>query len=158
MFQYLLYKPINYSHLLNILIHVLKGWKLYREFVHSTPIVKKKQSSHIQTNSVTLKGLNVLLVDDEYFSRTAIIRLLQRGEMNAVAFTDGHKALESLGAAHYDVAIFDYQMPKIDGITLIAKVREHEKSAGKTPMPIMRSFCAYASVVGRQQQGTGGKR
>jgi len=148
MFQYLLHKPINYSHLLNIMTHALKEWDLYCEYGYNAPMIVHKESNKtFSKNDSSFKGLRVLLVDDEYFSRNALMRLLQKKELDVSAYADGNEALEKFITTEYDLAIFDYQMPYMDGITLTTKVREYEIASNNRSMAIIRNVYRVVIVL-----------
>ena len=72
--------------------------------------------------------MNVLLVDD---SRT--IRAIQRnvlkqiGHENVAEAGDGLEALKHLEKERPDLVIVDWNMPNMDGITFVRKLRETDK-------------------------------
>ena len=75
--------------------------------------------------------MNIMLVDDSKTMRNVQRRMLET--MGPVTFTeagDGEEALAIfIGAtAPYDCIIIDWNMPKMDGITLVRNIREHDKS------------------------------
>ncbi len=67
----------------------------------------------------------ILIVDDEdsvaYVFRRALKRL---ADYEVVAVTDSREALEVFNEQHFDLVITDYQMPKMNGITLSKKIRQ----------------------------------
>lgn len=73
--------------------------------------------------------MKILLVDD---SRT--IRNIQKNVLSEIGHTDvaeaadGVEALEKLNADRPDLMLVDWNMPNMDGITLIRKVRENDKT------------------------------
>ncbi|MFQ5489212.1 MAG: response regulator [Phycisphaerae bacterium] len=73
--------------------------------------------------------MNILLVDD---SRT--IRNIQKNTLAAMGYkdvdeaADGVEALAKLAQKRPDLVLVDWNMPNMDGITLIRKVRETDKS------------------------------
>lgn len=73
--------------------------------------------------------MNILLVDD---SRT--IRNIQKNVLKGLGYEDireagdGLEALEQLGVEVPDLMLVDWNMPNMDGITLIRKVRETNKT------------------------------
>jgi CheY-like chemotaxis protein len=85
-------------------------------------------------NPIALKGLRVLLVDDEADARELFtVLLVQRGaKVTAVASSD--EALTVLAETppdeRPDVLLADIGMPETDGYQLIAKVRALERSQG----------------------------
>jgi PAS domain S-box-containing protein len=72
--------------------------------------------------------IRVLLVDDEP-AVLDITRLFIEEEGGIVADTvsNGREAILSLNEGHYDVIVSDYEMPGMDGIKLLTKVREMDK-------------------------------
>ena len=73
--------------------------------------------------------MRILLVDD---SRT--IRNIQKNTLAGMGHTDvleaadGQEALTVLAAQRPDLMLLDWNMPNMDGITLIRKVRETDKA------------------------------
>ena len=73
--------------------------------------------------------MNILLVDD---SRT--IRNIQKNTLKTLGHTDiteaadGIEALACIAKARPDLMLVDWNMPNMDGITLIKKVRETDKA------------------------------
>ena len=76
--------------------------------------------------------MKILLVDD---SRT--IRNIQKNVLNQLGYTDileaedGVQALALFDEHSPDLALVDWNMPKMDGITLVRKIRE---SGNKIPL------------------------
>ncbi len=80
----------------------------------------------------------ILLVDDSKFDRLFAERLLTKQDGWQVSTaTDGTEALEHLGQHRCDLIISDLRMPRMDGLTLLAKVRE---SYPHVPLVIVTSF------------------
>ena len=68
--------------------------------------------------------MRILLAEDERSLSRAIIALLEKNNYSADAVYDGAEALEYLAAENYDAAILDIMMPKMDGLTVLRKLRE----------------------------------
>ncbi len=87
--------------------------------------------------------MKVLLVDD---SRT--IRNLQRnilaklGHTDVVEAADGVEALAQIAAGRPDLVLIDWNMPNMDGITLVRKIRETD-----TQLPLL--MCTTEAEKGR---------
>ena len=65
----------------------------------------------------------ILLVEDEVFISMATSMLLEdEGHVVDVA-SDGAKGLDMAVASPPDIIITDYMMPRLDGLTLIARLR-----------------------------------
>ncbi len=70
-----------------------------------------------------LKGVQVLLVDDEPDVLEMVTLMLERQGARVRAVESANDALEIVGDWHPDVMIFDITMPEIDGHDLLAKIR-----------------------------------
>jgi len=70
------------------------------------------------------KEQRILIVDDEIEIQKMLKRMLKKTSYDAATASDGIAALEELSHQDYDLAIIDLNMPKMDGETLISKIRE----------------------------------
>lgn len=68
--------------------------------------------------------MRLLLAEDEKSLSRAIIAILERNNYSADAVYDGLEALEYIESDTYDGLILDIMMPKMDGITVLKKLRE----------------------------------
>ena len=71
-----------------------------------------------------LKGISVLIVDDESETRELLVEVLSRCGAEVRASSSAHDALEALQTWKADVLISDIGMPGEDGYDLIRKVRK----------------------------------
>ncbi len=76
-----------------------------------------------------LKGIRVLVVDDIVYNRQILIEFLNGWGCITESAVDGEEGLQILNEASskgepYDLAIIDMLMPKMDGATLGAKIKE----------------------------------
>jgi CheY-like chemotaxis protein/HPt (histidine-containing phosphotransfer) domain-containing protein len=77
-----------------------------------------------------LNGLRALIVDDNQTNRTILRHQLTSWGMKPHTAKDGLQALEMLSTAAeedraYDIAILDFQMPEMDGLTLAKEISEN---------------------------------
>jgi CheY-like chemotaxis protein len=81
--------------------------------------------------------LRVLVAEDNATNRMLIRRMLEHGGHRVEMVEDGQAALEVLcgGGSEIDLAILDYNMPRLDGLNAIRRYREHE--AGVLPIPVL---------------------
>jgi len=71
-----------------------------------------------------MAALKVLVVDDSPTMRQLIIFALRRvGDFQLVEASDGLDGLKKLGADKFDLILTDLNMPVMDGLKLIAMVR-----------------------------------
>ena len=67
--------------------------------------------------------MRILLAEDEKPLAKAIVKIFEKNKYSADAAYDGEEALAYLETGNYDVAVLDIMMPKIDGITVLKKIR-----------------------------------
>ncbi len=80
-------------------------------------------SAHPDLVSSKLKGIHVLLVDDDEDTLRLMTAALAQGEAKVTAVSSAEAALETLKSLSPDVLISDIAMPNEDGYQLLAKVR-----------------------------------
>ncbi len=68
--------------------------------------------------------MRLLLAEDEKALSKALVAILERNNYSVDAVYDGQCALDYLEMDHYDAVILDIMMPKVDGLTVLKKVRE----------------------------------
>lgn len=67
--------------------------------------------------------MRILLAEDEAPLAKAILKLLAHSHYSADAVYDGADALAYLTSGHYDAAILDIMMPKLDGVSVLQRIR-----------------------------------
>ena len=76
--------------------------------------------------------MRLLLAEDERSLSRALVTILEKNNYTVDAVYNGEDALEYLQAGSYDAAILDIMMPKMDGITVLKRLRAQEN-----PVPIL---------------------
>lgn len=69
-------------------------------------------------------GLRVLVVEDDAEARQVLTMELARAGYNVFTAGDGMEALGEMTKRHYDVILTDYQMPRVNGLGLLALSQE----------------------------------
>jgi signal transduction histidine kinase len=69
----------------------------------------------------------LLVADDNADMRAHLVRLLER-RFDTVVVADGAAALEAIMADPPDLVLADVMMPRLDGVSLVAALREHERT------------------------------
>lgn len=69
------------------------------------------------------ESMRLLLAEDEKELSDALVAVLKHNNYSVDAVYNGQDALDYLEAQEYDGAILDIMMPKMDGITVLKKVR-----------------------------------
>ncbi len=67
--------------------------------------------------------MRILLAEDERSLSRVLVRIFQKNNYSVDPVYDGEEALAYLQSGNYDVAVLDIMMPKMDGITVLKKVR-----------------------------------
>ncbi len=78
----------------------------------------------------SLRGVHVLVVDDNHTNRVILEQNLVGWSVRATACSGAREALVELSRAaaegdRYELAILDYHMPEMDGLQLARSIREH---------------------------------
>ena len=94
----------------------------------------------------------VLVVDDEPGLRRALTRLLQASGISVRTADDGAMATEILAEESFDVALVDLMMPRMNGLELLAHIRE--RHAG-TQVVLMTAFGDVETAVAAVRAGAG---
>lgn len=108
----------------------------------------------------TLKGLNILLVDDSQVARKQLSDALDSKEVSYTVTTNGQDARDRLVEANeagkpIDILVSDIEMPGLDGYELTFNVRDHKSL--KQPYIILHTSLnsemsvSYATQVGADE-------
>jgi two-component system response regulator HydG len=92
----------------------------------------------------------ILVVDDEASARTGLERLLKQEGYVVDAAPDGEQALKLATEIAPDVIVTDLKMPKMDGLELLTKLREH---GSDVPVIVATAFGDVSSAVGAMRAG-----
>lgn len=68
--------------------------------------------------------MRLLLAEDEKELSNALVTILKHNNYSVDAVYNGQDALDYLEMGLYDGAVLDIMMPKMDGITVLKKIRE----------------------------------
>ncbi|MEW6521277.1 MAG: ATP-binding protein [Thermodesulfobacteriota bacterium] len=71
--------------------------------------------------------LRVLLAEDDEMNQNLIREMLRNLGLDAVLAANGQEALDRLAEADFDLLILDMQMPVLDGMQTIARIRENDR-------------------------------
>src|ERR1700677_3793201 len=74
------------------------------------------------------KGLRILLAEDNRVNQIVATRVGEKMGHSVVVPGNGHLALLLLATQPFDLVLMDVQMPEMDGLTAVGKIRESEQS------------------------------
>ena len=86
-----------------------------------------------------LQGLRVLVAEDDAAGRYLLeVRLREQGCTVGLA-ADGEQVLDMLAAAPWDVILLDAGMPRMDGLTVLERIRTGQSAASRQQAVIVHS-------------------
>jgi len=87
---------------------------------------------HAAASMERLKGVRVLVVEDNEANQEIVSEMLQGKGIAVTCAGNGRIALERLAAdARYDIVLLDLQMPELDGLETVARIRATPALAGQ---------------------------
>ena len=98
------------------------------------------------SDSRPLRGIRVLVVDDNPDVRELISAVLEAAEADVATADSAEHAMEAVRVRRPDVLLCDLHMPGVDGFELIHRLRAWERMAGASaPIPAA-AVSAYAAL------------
>ncbi len=99
-----------------------------------------------------LRGLHVLVVDDNATARDALSAMLQSFSFVVTTASSGQEALDLLRQHSYDMVLMDWKMPDMDGLTTTRRI--HGETNLPAPTVIMVSAFSREEVM-KEAAGAG---
>jgi signal transduction histidine kinase/CheY-like chemotaxis protein len=118
---------------------------VYPEQVETAP---DRPAASAPRRMTSLKGISVLVVDDDMESREVVAASLQSYEAVVTTATSASQAIDVLQREHIDVLLADIAMPGEDGYALIRRLRALNVEAASIPAA---ALTALARDEDRQQ-------
>jgi len=97
-----------------------------------------------------MTGKKVLVVDDEIHIVHVVAIKLRNNGYEVISAQDGTEAFELAVSQKPDIIVTDYQMPTMNGIELVGKLRQNAQT-NKTPV-IMLTARSFVIEDDQQQQ------
>jgi len=102
------------------------------------------------------KNLKFLVVDDFSTMRRIVRNLLKElGFVNVDEAEDGAAALRKLQNGNFDFIVSDWNMPNMDGLTMLQNVRANE-ALRKIPVLMVTAEAKKENIVAAAQAGASG--
>ena len=105
-------------------------------------------SRHAAAGSPALAPFRVLIVDDHAANRQILQLILGQAGAETVTAEHGGEACALFGKARFDLVIMDIQMPVMDGLQAIRRIREMEAAERRPRTPVV-VFTANATEENR---------
>ncbi|WP_417530320.1 response regulator transcription factor [Marinobacter lipolyticus] len=78
--------------------------------------------------------MRILLVEDDHMLANTMLAMLRDEQHTVDWLDDGQQALNALSGEHFDLAILDLTLPRLDGLEVLERVR---KQGMRTPIIIL---------------------
>jgi CheY-like chemotaxis protein len=88
---------------------------------------------------ITVMGKKVLVVEDHHDTSFLLCRLLKMEGYEVEHAIDGMVGFSTATSAHPDLIVTDIQMPRMDGIEMIKRIRGSRPISG-TPIIVMSAY------------------
>jgi signal transduction histidine kinase/ActR/RegA family two-component response regulator len=115
---------------------------------------------HSETAQLTCsagQGLRILVAEDHPVNQKVLHLMLSQLGHEATFVPDGQAAMQHLDSAPFDLLLLDVMMPKIDGLEVLARWREHEMHAGhRTPIVMVTAHAMQGDAEKFLQAGADG--
>jgi two-component system, chemotaxis family, chemotaxis protein CheY len=113
-------------------------------------------NSHLMETLVADKNMKFLVVDDFSTMRRIVRNLLKElGFVNVDEAEDGVMALQKLRGGDFDFVVSDWNMPNMDGLTLLQNIRADE-ALKKIPVLMVTAEAKKENIVAAAQAGASG--
>ncbi|MEA2572665.1 MAG: hypothetical protein QOI24_4666 [Acidobacteriota bacterium] len=97
-------------------------------------------SAAVRAERVSVKGIRVLVVDDEPELRKLIATALRGAGAIVVATAGADEAFAQLSRQRFDVLVCDIAMPEEDGHSLARRVRDRDDESGRIPAIALTAY------------------
>lgn len=105
----------------------------------AAPVQKEEEEEEVALFSVnaTTKRARILVAEDEPVNQQVIGKLLGMAGYSYDIAENGEKAVELFKQKEYDAALFDIQMPVMDGLAATQEIRKIEFKESRKRMPVI---------------------
>jgi two-component system chemotaxis response regulator CheY len=123
------------------------------------PVYPKSRQLHFQENNgVNMANPNTkFLVVDDFSTMRRIVRnlLKELGYTNVDEAEDGSMALTKLRSEQFDFVISDWNMPIMDGLTMLQNIRA-DAALSKLPVLMVTAEAKKENIIAAAQAGANG--
>lgn len=116
----------------------------------SSPAAPRPIQPPVAKAPVPAEALHILVAEDHALNLLVLTQKLEDLGYTVTGAEDGERAWELWQQHPYHVLITDGQMPRLNGIDLVKRVREHEQSGTRTPCWIV-ALTASTDAIEKQR-------
>ncbi len=118
LFDARLTKPVKPAQLYEVIMRTLTGQS-------DEPLPRAATGAfHFDPNLSKHLPLRILVAEDNTVNQKVMLRTLERMGYRADVAANGYEVIEAIQRQRYDVIFMDVQMPEMDGVTAMHKIRE----------------------------------
>ena len=105
-------------------------------FIINIPFERSSQKSEVTVTedlnpNISLKGINILLAEDNDINREIVTEILEAQGCNIFAVVNGEEAVRAFTDSqinYFDVILMDIQMPVMNGYEACRKIRQSDRT------------------------------
>jgi signal transduction histidine kinase/ActR/RegA family two-component response regulator len=105
-------------------------WFAFEADILTTPVAAPAQESRVAA------AIRVLAAEDNPANRRVLAALLAASPVELVFAEDGAQALDAWRAEAFDLVLMDVNMPVLDGLAALARIREQEAAGARVRTPV----------------------
>ena len=111
------------------------------EFSFACPFkLSGKKEKKMATVPSAIKGLNVLVAEDNEYAREVIDGFLKKFGFITTLVSTGEEALEEADKTKFDLLVFDYKMPGIDGVEAYRRIKSRMREDESPKVILISSY------------------
>jgi two-component system, OmpR family, response regulator len=103
----------------------------------SSPVRTGEVSTKLTASSLAADQMRLLLIEDDLQAAEYLIKSLREHGYDVVHSADGRDGLAKATSERFDVIVADRQLPHLDGLSIITKLRDN---ADRTPVLILSAL------------------
>lgn len=118
---------------------------LRREFQQQINWMKAARSDYsdnfgkLDIKSLDVERISVVLIDDDEFFRDAVEAMLEATNITVIGVEGASEAIQSVHEFIPDLILLDYEMPELDGIEVLAKLKGDPQTS-QIPVIMLTGF------------------
>src|SRR3989338_6221579 len=82
----------------------------------------------------------ILIVEDDQFLRDLYNELLTEAGYTVAFAPDGEDGLDKAGVGGYDLVLLDIMLPKMDGLEVLRRLRDHKPKTPNGPVVLLTNL------------------